>query len=156
MKKLIIIAAVAKNGIIGLKGKTPWNIPEEMVLFTAATMGHSIIMGRKTYESIGKPLPGRKTIILSRTLSPLSSPLLTVCGSVPDAIQHIQDNETAFVIGGQQIYAQMMPLVQELLISHLNASYKGDSWFPEIDKTLWKLVKEKKYPLFTHSRYIRI
>ncbi len=156
MKKLILIAAVAKNGVIGRKGTTPWNIPEEMKLFKTTTLGHSVIVGRTTYESIGHVLPGRRMIVLSRTLAPLSSPHVAIRNSIPDAIDEVPDTETAFVIGGQQIYAQMMPFAQEMLLSHLTASYEGDSWFPEIDETIWKQAETKEFPLFTHSRYIRI
>jgi dihydrofolate reductase len=156
MNTLVLVAAVAKNNVIGKNGKTPWHISEEMTLFKAATMGSPVIVGRKTYEDIGHPLPGRRTIVLSHTLPILSSPELIICHSIPQAIQEVQSAKTAFVIGGQQIYAQMMPFADELLISHLQEAYEGDSWFPEIDTNLWKEVERQEFPRFTHSRYQRI
>ncbi len=153
---LILIAAVAKNNVIGNNGKTPWHIPEEMSLFKQETMGHPIIMGRKTYDSIGRLLPGRRTIVLSHTLAPVSSPELAIFNSIQEAIQEVARVKTAFVIGGQQIYAQMMPFADELSISHLTKAYEGDSWFPQIDTKIWKESETKEFPLFTHRRYTRI
>lgn len=156
MEILTLIAAVAKNNVIGDQGTTPWNIPEEMGLFKRTTMGSVVIVGRKTYEDIGHPLPGRRTIVLSRTMSSVSSPELAVCSSIPEALEAVQEAKRVFVIGGEQIYAQMMPFADELRISHLKKAYEGDSFFPDIDTTLWKIVEKQEFPDFTHSRYKRI
>lgn len=142
---LTIIAAVAANNIIGNKGKIPWEIPEEMQLFKSLTMNHPIIMGRKTFDSIGHELPGRKNIVISSSGTSLQSALATV-----------QNEQKAFVIGGASVYAQMMPLVNEMRISHVKASYPGDVTFPTIDPIIWKIAEEHDHPLFTHIRYIRI
>lgn len=153
---LTLIAAVAKNNVIGKDGKTPWDIPEEMALFKQETMGHPVIMGRKTYDSIGRPLPGRRMIVVSHTLRPMSSPELVVCPSIPEALKELESAQPAFVIGGQQIYAQMMPFADELSISHLKEAYEGDSFFPPIELNTWKEYETKEFPLFIHRRYTRI
>lgn len=156
MKNLILLAAVANNNVIGNTGKTPWHIPEEMKLFKTVTMGHTVLMGRKTYESIGHPLPGRTMIILSRTLRPSASRNLIICPSIPQALSYLQEGKTAFVIGGGEIYAQMMPLTYQMKISHLKEAYEGDCFFPPIDPTVWKIAEEKEFPTFIHSTYVRI
>ncbi len=143
---LILIAAVAKNNIIGKNGAIPWDIPEERNLFKRLTMGNPIIMGRKTFESIGHSLPGRKNIILSRSgiYQTIESALLAAEG------------KPCFVIGGGQVYDQMMPIADEMRISHLNQAFSGDTLFPPIDPAIWKEAEKIKYPEFTHIRYIRI
>ena len=151
-----LIVAIAKNGVIGNTMKTPWNIPEEMALFKAATMGSPVIVGRKTFESIGKPLPGRKTIVLSRTLDPIHTQNLVIISSINEALQEIEGHEKAFVIGGQEIYAQMMPYVDEMLVSHVKAPYDGDTFFPDINMKTWKEVETSEHNEFTHKRYLRI
>lgn len=143
---LTIIAAVAANNTIGNNGKIPWKIPEEMKLFKQYTIGYPVIMGRKTFESIGHELPERQNIVLSHA-GPYNS--------IKKALQEIGGKD-AFVIGGASIYAQTMPLVDEMRISHIKASYQGDVMFPVIDPAVWKITAEHDYPLFTHTRYIRI
>lgn len=153
---LILIAAVAKNNVIGKNGITPWNIPEEMALFTKATLGHVLIVGRKTYEAIGRPLPNRTTIVISRTMRKHSSPEVTVCGNIQEALEACESAKTVFVIGGASIYDQMMPFASEMYISHLHEAFEGDSYFPPIDPNSWHLSESKEFPRFTHSRYVRI
>ncbi len=155
-KSLIIIAAVAKNNVIGKNGNTPWNIPEEMALFTKATLGHVVIVGRKTYEAIGRPLPNRTTIVISRTIPRYLSPQVAVCSSVQEALELSAAAKTVFVIGGASIYDQMMPFASKMCISHLHEAFEGDSHFPPIDPNSWHLSESKEFPRFTHSRYVRI
>ena len=143
---LTIIAAVAANNVIGNHGRTPWKIPEEMQLFKTLTMGYPVIMGRKTFESIGRELPGRENIVLSHT---------GAYDSMEKALQKIGGKD-AFVIGGASVYAQMMPLVGEMRISHLKSAFQGDVSFPAIDPKTWKIAEKQDYPLFTHIRYTRV
>ncbi|OGY31129.1 MAG: hypothetical protein A3C02_01005 [Candidatus Andersenbacteria bacterium RIFCSPHIGHO2_02_FULL_45_11] len=156
---LTIIAAVAANNVIGNNGKTPWNIPEEIQLFKTLTMGHPVIMGRTTFESIGKPLPGRTTIVLSHTPHPNPLPIrgegIIWHNSIKKALE-ATGGKDAFVIGGASVYAQMMSVADEVRISHVKASHPGDALFPTIDPTIWEIAETHDYPLFTHIRYIRI
>ncbi len=141
---LTIIAAVAANNVIGNKGKLPWHIPKEMKLFKKLTMNHIVIMGRKTFESIGHELPNRKNIVISSKKY-----------SLQQALDEVQNEQKAFVIGGASVYAQMMPFVDELLISHLKQGYQGDIYFPIIGPKIWNIAETQDYSLFKHIRYIR-
>ncbi|MEO6077852.1 MAG: dihydrofolate reductase [Candidatus Andersenbacteria bacterium] len=165
---ITLIAAVAKNGVIGTDNKTPWNIPEEMELFKNITSGHAIIVGRKTFESIGHALPGRRMYVLTR--NPLPSPCLPArqappiqgeggdivfCSSIKDALEKTKKERTIFVIGGSEVYAEFMPLADEMRISHLYQEYSGDIFFPKIDNTIWQEISRTEYKLFTHIHYTR-
>lgn len=143
---LTLIAAVSANNVIGNNGAIPWNIPQELQLFKRITTGHPVIMGRNTFESIGHELPGRQNIVLSHN-GPYSS--------IKKAVQEIGGKD-AFVIGGASVYAQMMPLCSEMRISHIKASYKGDTYFPAIDSSVWNIAEQTDFPFFTHIRYTRI
>lgn len=120
-----IIAAIAKNNVIGFEGKIPWNIPEDKEHFKQLTLGKTIVMGRKTFDSIGKPLEGRKNIILTR--------------KKPTTIKE----KDFFVIGGEQIYKLFLPSAQKLHITKVDKEYPGDAFFPEITEE-WKLISQKK------------
>lgn len=143
--KLISIAAVAKNNVIGKDGKLIWHIPEDLKRFKRLTLGHPMIMGRKTFESFPKPLPGRTHIVLSSTPNENTENIIWV-DSIEKAINTAKelDNEKAFIIGGGNIYRQTIDLVDELEITEIDASFDGDTFFPEIDKTIFKLKKSEK------------
>jgi dihydrofolate reductase len=135
MSLTIIVAMDAARGI-GLQNRLPWHLPEDLAHFKRQTTGHPIIMGRKTYESIGRPLPKRRNIVISR------NPLWRADGvegvvSLADACQ-LLGNEAAFVIGGAQIYAQALPLVQRLLITEIAHQFECDTFFPAIDSRQWQ------------------
>lgn len=142
---LTIIAAVAQNNVIGNNGTLPWNIPDEMELFKQATMGNAVIMGRKTFDSIGRPLVGRENVVLSHAGS---------INSIEKALEQTKGKRT-FVIGGASVYAQMMPLAQEMRISHLHKAFEGDCYFPEIDKNIWQITEQQEFPDFIHITYTR-
>ncbi len=161
---ITLIAAIDPNNVIGNNGKTPWHIPEELALFKKITVGHAVIVGRKTFDAIGI-LPDRKMFVLSR------SPLLTKeregvrwCSSIQDALTKTKDERSVFVIGGGEVYAEMMPLADELLISHIHQEYSGDVYFRHFalqatrgkpEELVWKEITRTEYPLFTHIHYIR-
>lgn len=146
MKKTItLIAAMGKNRAIGLDGKMPWHIPAELQHFKAATMGKAIVMGRKTWESIGRPLPGRQNIVVSR------NPDLVVNGadvvtSLDQAIQVSQSAES-MVIGGGQLYALALPLAQRMILTLIDLEPGADTWFPEWDANHWQQTSEKRFPV---------
>ena len=157
---ITLLTAIDPNNTIGNHGKTPWDIPEELKLFKKITYGHAVIMGRKTYESIGHALPGRKMFVLSRSPHPNPLPIrgegsIIFCTSVQDALEQTKQERSVFVIGGGQVYAQMMPLADELLISHIHQEYSGDVFFLNIDQRIWQEVSRTEYPRFTHIHYIR-
>ena len=118
---------MAENRVIGYKGRIPWHLPEDFRWFKQATMGGVLVMGRKTYESIGKPLPGRETYVLSRTTRSIEG---VHNFTNLDILKEIDTNKTIWIAGGAEIYQQMLPLCQEIYLSRVHNSYQGDTEFP--------------------------
>ncbi len=154
MKELILIAAVAENRVIGYKGKIPWRIPEDLRHFRSLTLNNSVIMGRNTYESIGKPLEKRKNIVLTRN-SGFNPRVVVVCHSLDEAIDGCDSGEV-YVIGGQRVYERAIshPLAKRLEIIYIHKKYKGDAFFPIIDSTHWfsrNPVRREGYSFVTYD-----
>ena len=129
--EIIIIAAMAANRVIGRGNTIPWHIPEELQWFKATTMGHVLIMGRKTYESIGRPLPGRTTIVISRDKN-RCFPGCTTVQSLNQALDLCAGREKVFIAGGAQIYALALPLADTIILSVLGHEVAGDILFPPL------------------------
>lgn len=125
----ILIVAMAHNRVIGRNNAIPWHLPEEMRFFKETTMGHAVLMGRKTYESIGKPLPGRLNVVLSRDRELRLDGCLTAT-SLEAGIRLCQGQEKVFVIGGEKIFSEALELVETILLSLLDQEYEGDTFFP--------------------------
>lgn len=152
MTKLIIIAAVAKNGVISNKGKIPWRIKEDFQHFRKLTTGYPIIMGRKTFESLPiRPLPGRENIVITRQ-NDFSYPGIIVKSSMEEAINHCKNKGKAFIIGGREIYSMGLEIADTLELTRIDRSYDGDTYFPEINFDDWQLVKKRntRGSLLTH------
>src|SRR4051812_39267844 len=134
--QLELIAAVARNGVIGRNGQLPWHLPDDLKHFKQLTLGHPIIMGRRTYESIGKPLPGRRSIVVTSTLGRIEG--VEVTPSLDEALQLVRDTPgTAFIIGGAVLYAATLPIVNVLHLTELDEAVEGDAFFPPYDKSQW-------------------
>lgn len=141
---LSIIAAVSKNNVIGNENKLLWNIPLDVKFFRSTTSGHPIIMGRKTFLSIGRALPKRRNIVITRDKD-FSHDGVEVFHSIDEAISLFKNsNEEAFIIGGADIYKQTLPLVNKLYITHVDNEFTGDTTFPEINNNIWKKESENK------------
>ncbi|MGV1097984.1 dihydrofolate reductase [Thiovibrio sp. JS02] len=143
MQKIILIAAMAKNRVIGRGGEIPWRIPGEQQRFKAITMGHTLIMGRKTYESIGRPLPGRKTVVISRQQG-YEAPGCQVAASLAEALSLCAHDRTVFIAGGGQIYEEALPLAEEIHLSVLTREISGDVFFPAFDPALFVTVSTER------------
>ena len=141
--KIILIAAMAKNRVIGRGNTIPWHIPGEQQRFKAMTMGHTLIMGRKTFESIGRPLPGRKTIIISRNPEYRAAGC-SVAQSLTAAISLCPDTETIFIAGGGQIYREALPLAEAIYLTVLDREVEGDVFFPEFAPKLFRTVSQER------------
>ena len=129
--KIILIAAMAKNRVIGRGNGIPWHIPGEQQRFKTMTMGHTLVMGRKTFESIGRPLPGRKTIIITRNPEyPAAG--CSVAPSLAAALALCPDTETIFIAGGGEIYREALPLADAIYLTMLDREVEGDTLFPEV------------------------
>lgn len=155
---LSLIAAIAKNNCIGINNQLPWNIPEDMKHFKEITKGKTVMMGRKTFESIlgylGKPLPGRKNIIISRNNAYKVPEGVEIFSNWEEAVKKHTDEEV-FVIGGASLYAQTINSADTLYITHVNKEVNGDTFFPVIDESIWKKIDEEKHDGFSFVTYIR-
>lgn len=140
-----MIVAVGKNNEIGLDNKMLWHIPEDFKSFKKITTGHHMVMGRKTFESIGSPLPGRTSMVLSR--SGFEYPGIDSYDNVDDIIEEAkkQNEQELFIIGGAEIYNMFMPLASKLYVSRVNYEGKADTYFPEINEQEWESQKEIYY-----------
>ncbi|MDE2311083.1 MAG: dihydrofolate reductase [Betaproteobacteria bacterium] len=141
-KQIAIIVAMAKNRTIGINNTLPWRIPEDLKHFKALTMGHHLIMGRKTFDSIGKPLPGRTTVVVTRDRR-LRIDGCTVVHSLPEAIASCASDPQTFVVGGEDVYAQSLPLADTLYITEIQQDVAGDAVFPAFDKAEWREVSRE-------------
>lgn len=138
--KLSLIFAMDRNRLIGRGNQLPWHLPADLKHFKAVTMGKPIIMGRLTYESIGKPLPGRRNIVVSRDAG-YSAPGCEVVTSPEAALQAVAHVDEAMVIGGANLYRQMLPHADRLYITFIDAEFEGDAWFPEWNADEWREVR---------------
>jgi dihydrofolate reductase len=125
---LSLIVARARGGVIGIAGKLPWHLPEDLRWFREHTLGHTVIMGRKTFESIGKPLPKRENIVVSRNLA-FRAEGCTIVGSLDDALRSAASEPQPFVIGGEALYGEALPLASYLYITEIDKTYDGDAFF---------------------------
>jgi len=140
---IVLIAALAKNGVIGKDGALPWHLPDDLRRFKALTLGKPIVMGKKTYASIGRPLPKRRNIVLSRTSPAIEG--VEVVRSVDEALDLLRDEPEVCVIGGGEIYAAFLPLATRLELTHVEADVEGDASFPEIDPAMWQVTAEARH-----------
>ena len=145
MKNISLIVAVAENGVIGDQNKLLWHLPGDLKRFKLLTMGHYIIMGRKTFESIGKPLPGRTSIVISRNPDWKFEGVISAV-NIHDAIEQIdKDDDEPFIIGGAEIYKQALPFVSKIYLSRVMASYEGDAFF-HFENNGWVLLSSEEIP----------
>ena len=141
---LSMIVAASENDVIGNAGNLPWKLSADLKRFKSLTMGHHIIMGRKTYESIGRCLPGRTTVILTQQQD-YSVPGAKVVTSVGAALEACQGDDRPFVTGGADVYALFLPEVSEILLTRVHVKVDGDTLLPEIDWVRWRLVKSDRH-----------
>ena len=156
--RIIIISAVARNGVIGRSnGEMPWHSKEEFAHFKSTTLGHPIIMGRKTFDALGKPLKGRLNIVLTKSGYDPGFDEVKVLPGLKEAYDLCREKnyDTAFVIGGGQIYKQAMESADEMLISIMNFEAEGDVYFPEIDGDVWSVESKDKRSGFEILKYVR-
>ncbi|HLB15045.1 MAG TPA: dihydrofolate reductase [Burkholderiales bacterium] len=134
-----LVAALARNRVIGVGNRLPWRLPEDLARFKRLTMGAPVIMGRKTRESIGRPLPGRRNIVVTRARD-VNWEGCIVAHSLDEALALARDAGEAFVIGGAELYAQALPRADRLYLTLIDADYAGDASFPEFDAAAWREV----------------
>jgi dihydrofolate reductase len=145
MSRLNLIIARARNGVIGKDNAMPWKIPGEQAYFKRVTMGHPIIMGRRTWQSINRPLPGRRNIVVSRDPA-FVAPGVEVVASLDEALLRTQDATEVFVIGGAQLYAAALPRADRLLITEIDHDFDGDTTLPAPDAAHWREAVRDHHP----------
>ncbi len=142
--RISLIAAVASNGVIGREGRMPWHLPADLKRFKVLTMGHAIVMGRKTFDSIGRLLPGRRTIVVTRQPG-YRIEGAAVVHSLEQAIEQAGDDDEVFVIGGGEIYAMALPMADRLHMTELAITPLGDARFPAFDRSAWRETSRESH-----------
>jgi dihydrofolate reductase len=151
MRKSLVVA-MARNRVIGRDNALPWRLPAELAHFKRVTMGHPIIMGRKTYESIGRPLPGRMNIVVSRNRD-FAAPGCTVVDSLEGAYEAAGDAEEVSIIGGTSLFEAALPTADCLHLTEVEADVQGDTWFPEFDHSQWTRHEVARHPVDDKHAY---
>ncbi len=157
--KLTLVAAVAKNGVIGSKNDLPWYLPEDLKHFKNVTTGKTVLMGRKTYESIinrlKKPLPNRTSVVISRNIGFAVPDGIQVFPNLESALEVLKNTDEVMVIGGAQIFEQTISHADKLILTEIDKEYEGDIYFPVVNKTVWKKISEDKHDGYSFVEYTR-
>ncbi len=147
-----MIVAASTNNVIGVDGDLPWHLSEDLRKFKAITMGKPMIMGRATYESIGRALPGRRSIVLSRQEG-FEAEGCNVVSSVEEALEIAGDAEEVMIIGGGKVYADFLPMTDRIYLTRVDTMIEGDTWLPELAKDEWNLLESESYPASEERAY---
>jgi dihydrofolate reductase len=143
--RVTLILARARNGVIGARGGLPWRLPEDLAFFKRTTMGHPIVMGRKTWESIGRPLPGRRSVVVTRDRT-FAAAGAEVVHSLEEAIALCAGSDEIFVIGGAQLYEEALPRADRLLLTEIHADFEGDVVLPSPAPNIWEETRRDANP----------
>jgi dihydrofolate reductase len=142
MTRVSLVAALAKNRVIGARNALPWRLPEDLRHFKTLTMGHPVIMGRKTFESIGRPLPGRSNIVVTRAPE-FAAPGCIIVNSPAAALAACSGDDEAFVIGGAELYRALLERADVMHLTEIDRVFEGDAWFPEFDRQQWQEISRQ-------------
>ena len=158
--RIYLIAAVAANGVIGADGRLPWHLSEDLQHFKRLTLGHPIIMGRKTWESLGKALPGRENIVVTRTPG-YEAPGAAVATSLEAGLALCAGEPVAFIIGGHGLFVESLPFASGLVLTEIHRDYEGDTYFPPFDRSQWRQAQREPHTAadgtkFDFVRYERV
>ena len=152
MTQIYLVAAVAANGIIGANGRLPWHLPEDLQHFKRLTLGHPVVMGRKTWESLKGPLPGRENIVVSRRAG-YEAPGAAVASSLDAALALCAGEKIVFVIGGTQLFQESLPLATGLVITEIKQDFAGDARFPDYDRSQWREAQRETHTAENGMRF---
>lgn len=147
------IVAMAENRVIGVGGRLPWHLPNDLQHFKRTTLGHTVIMGRKTWESVGRPLPGRTNVVITRQDGYRVAPGVHVVHSLTEALEHAEGGEEAFVIGGGEVFEMALPRCDRVYMTVVHAVLEGDTVFPEATPGEWQLVAEERHTADERNEY---
>ena len=149
---ITIIAAIAENNALGKDNKLIWHLPSDLKRFKKVTLNHHIIMGRKTFESLGKPLPNRTTIIISRNTD-FKADGCVIVDSLQQAIKASKEDENPYILGGAEIYKQAIEIADKLDLTFVHHQFEADAFFPKIDKTIWKETSREDFKADDRNKY---
>ena len=149
---ITIIAAIANNNALGMDNKLIWYLPNDLKRFKSVTNGHHVIMGRKTFESLGKPLPNRTSIIITRKKSYKAGNCLVV-NSLEEALEKAKDDENPYILGGAEIYKLAMPIADKLDLTIVHHEFEADAFFPDIDTSIWKEKSREDFKADEMNKY---
>ncbi|HEY7822864.1 MAG TPA: dihydrofolate reductase [Acidimicrobiia bacterium] len=153
--RTVIVAAVGRNGVIGIDGRLPWSIPDDLARFKRITMGGALVMGRATFESIRRPLPGRTNIVLTRN-DVWSQEGVEVAGDLDAALEIARARDKdAFVVGGSEVFQAALDVTDVLELTEVDASPEGDTWFPSVDWSKWRETARETHEGFSFVTYER-
>lgn len=152
MTRIVLVAAVAANGIIGKDGKLPWHLPEDLKHFKQVTMGHPVIMGRKTWESLKGPLPGRDNIVITRQVG-YEATGAAVASSLDAALALCAGEPVVCVIGGEQVFNDSLPVATQLDLTEIQQDFEGDTRFPAYDRSQWRVKKREAHTAANGMRF---
>ena len=150
---ITVLAAMGANLVIGREGNMPWHLPQDLAHFKATTMGHVMVMGRKTYESIGRSLPGRRTIVITHQQG-WHAPSVEVAHSLPEALA-LAGPADVFVVGGSDVYRQAIPFADQMLLTEIDQSPEGDAFFPAFSAENWRESAREAHDSFAFVTYER-
>jgi dihydrofolate reductase len=157
--KLVLIAAVAKNGVIGSHNDLPWYIPEDLKHFKKETVGKVVLMGKNTFDSVmnrlKKPLPDRTNVVITRQMEWQAPEGVIVYHGIDEALAALQDKDEVIVAGGGQIFEQLMPKADKLILTEVHKEVDGDVFFPKVDKTIWKEISREDHDEFSFVEYAK-
>ncbi len=142
--RLSIVAAISENRVIGANGQLPWKLPADLKRFRNLTMGHHLLMGRKTFASIGRPLPGRTTVVITRQRD-YAPPQVLVAHALQEAVEMARRDGEVFIAGGAQIYRQTISWVDRIYLTLVHQKFAGDTYFPHYDETQWQLISREDH-----------
>ena len=159
--KISVIAAMSENRVIGRDGALPWHLPTDLARFKSITIGHSVIMGRKTFESVGQPLPKRRTIVITRNYDYQAAGVF-IAHSLDEALDLAAHEDEIFILGGEAVYQIALPRADRLYLTIVHATIQGDTYFPPIEPDQWELIEDSRHEAddrhayaFTFRRYGR-
>lgn len=153
--RVVIVAAVARNGVIGRDGRLPWNLPEDLARFKRLTMGHTMVMGRRTFESIGRALPGRTTVVVTRSPNWVGPPGVLRAGSLEEALEAAVPDDVVFVVGGEEVFRRALEVADVMELTEVDAEPDGDAFFPSVDWSDWQEISREVRPGYSFVTYHR-
>ena len=152
MTRLALIVAMDENRLIGNDNQLPWHLPADLAFFKRTTMGKPIIMGRKTFDSIGRPLPGRRNIVITRNPE-FSAEGCEIVNDIDTALANCSDHDELMLIGGASLYQQILTRVNSMYITRVHHCFEGDTWFPEFDLSEWKVESQQDFDADDNNQY---